>query len=143
MIYVIYDTNVIVSAFLKFESVPHKVVKLIFSKSIKLIYTNDIYREYQEVLNRTKFNFKKCDIDDFLKASSLVGEKIDTNDIEVELIDKGDIPFYKAFLKKKMSENLVFLVTGNKKAFSYKSIILSPREFYELIENVRYLGNLC
>ena len=145
MIYVIYDTNVIVSSFLKINSIPAKVIDYSFTKNhlVIPIYNNDFFKEYGEVLRREKFNIKEFRIENFLNKLISVGEEINADDIEAELIDKDDIPFYKAFLKKKKTENLVFLVTGNKKHFPINQFILSPREFYELIENIRYLNNLC
>jgi uncharacterized protein len=77
-----------------------------------------------------------------LKKLIRVRDKIDISDIEADLIDKNDIPFYKVFLKKRKSEMNVYLVTGNKKHFPIDPFILNPREFYELIEKIRYIPNI-
>lgn len=139
MIYVIYDTNVLVSANLKKDSIPAFVIRYSFSRIVKLVYSKEINDEYKEVLSRKKFNIDKNKLNEFLNYIILFGEEIDVDDKEVDLIDKSDIPFYKAFLEKRKSDGLVFLVTGNKKHFPIDPFIVSPREFYELIENLRYL----
>ncbi len=144
MIYVVYDTNVIVSSFLKIKSIPAKVVDYFYSdsKTIMPLYSVEILREYKEVLSRNKFDIKKFEIEDLLEQLTSVGEKLDISDIEADLIDKSDIPFYKVFLKKRKSEMNVYLVTGNKKHFPIDPFILTPREFYELIEGIRYIPNI-
>lgn len=144
MIYVIYDTNVVISSFLKSDSIPAKVVDYSYAKDLSVIpmFTNEIIEEYEDVLSRRKFNLKNIRIKDFLNKMILIGEKIDISDIEADLIDKDDIPFYKVFLKKKKTDNFVFLITGNKKHFPINPFILTPREFYELIEKIRYIPNI-
>lgn len=144
MIYVVYDTNVIVSSFLKIKSMPAKVVNYFYSssKSVIPLYSIEILEEYKEVLSRSKFNIREIWINDLLKKLIRVRDKIDISDIEADLIDKNDIPFYKVFLKKRKSEMNVYLVTGNKKHFPIDPFILNPREFYELIEKIRYIPNI-
>ena len=144
MIYVIYDTNVIVSSFLKIKSIPAKVVNYFYSSSKIVIplYTIEILEEYKDVLSRSKFDIREVRINELLKKLINVGEKLDISDIEADLIDKSDIPFYKVFLKKRKSGMNVYLVTGNKKHFPIDPFILNPREFYELIEKIRYIPNI-
>ena len=61
MIYVVYDTNVIVSSFLKIKSMPAKVVNYFYSssKSVIPLYSIEILEEYKEVLSRSKFNIRE------------------------------------------------------------------------------------
>ncbi len=144
MIYVIYDTNVVVSSFLKKESLPSKVVDYFYaiSKEVKAIYSKEMLSEYEEVLSRSKFNIGCVRRDDFINKLIMFGEKLDISDIKADLVDKSDIPFFKVFLKKRMSERNVYLVTGNKKHFPIDPFILTPREFYEFIEKFRYIPNV-
>lgn len=144
MIYVVYDTNVIVSSFLKTESIPAKVIDYFYSdtKTIIPLYSLEILNEYKEVLSRSKFNIREIRINDLLDELTSVGEKMDISDIEADLTDKSDVPFYKVFLKKRKSEINVYLVTGNKKHFPIDPFILTPREFYELIEKIRYIPSI-
>ena len=52
MLRVVVDTNVIVSALLKAESDPALIVSLIFNQEIEVCLSDEIYREYREVLAR-------------------------------------------------------------------------------------------
>lgn len=57
MIYAVIDTNVLVSALITHNSssATAKVVKLLTEGSFIPLYDNDIIKEYQEVLHRSKF----------------------------------------------------------------------------------------
>ncbi len=57
--YAVLDTNVIVSAFLKSDSIPGIVVSLSLGGSIIPLYNDKILNEYIEVLSRGKFPFIK------------------------------------------------------------------------------------
>ena len=72
----VYDTNVIVSATLKPESIPASLVGLAMEGSVKLFLTPEILEEYREVLKRPKFAFDPSSVDAFLqdieKAAGMV-----------------------------------------------------------------------
>ena len=55
----VIDTNVLVSALLKEESNPRKIIDLVFQDKIISIITHEILSEYKEVLKRKKFGFDK------------------------------------------------------------------------------------
>lgn len=57
--YVVIDTNVLVSAMLKENSVPGLVLKHVFSKNLIPVFNEEILDEYCEVLLRKKFHFPK------------------------------------------------------------------------------------
>ena len=52
--YAVIDTNVLVSAMLKWESVPGSVLVLAFDGPITPILNEEILAEYREVLRRPK-----------------------------------------------------------------------------------------
>ena len=52
--YVVIDTNVLVSAMLKWNSVPGNVLQLTFDGPIIPVLNNEIANEYKEVLSRSK-----------------------------------------------------------------------------------------
>ena len=54
--YAVIDTNVLVSAMLKWESVPGSVLALTFDGPITPLLSKDIVAEYREVLSRPKFH---------------------------------------------------------------------------------------
>ncbi len=119
MIYVVYDTNVIVSSFLKANSIPAKITFYIFSKLVTPLFCKEVISEYQEVLSRAKFRFDEQEVNRFIERIIDLGEELDISNIYMNLVDNDDIPFYKSFINKRNNNDLVFLVTGN------KNIILS------------------
>ena len=63
--YAVIDTNVLVSAMLKWDSVPGNVLELAFSGVIPLL-NEAIVGEYQAVLSRPKFHLPERVIHDLL-----------------------------------------------------------------------------
>ena len=57
--YAVIDTNVLVSSFLVDNSNPKKILDAVHSGTIVPLVNNEILREYEEVLSRDKFTFKK------------------------------------------------------------------------------------
>ncbi len=55
MLKVVIDTNVLVSAFLKQYSLPGLILNLALKQKVFLCLTEEIMKEYQEVLSRDKF----------------------------------------------------------------------------------------
>ena len=55
--YAVIDTNVIVSALLKWNSVPGVVLQAVFNGFVVPVYNDEILNEYRNVLNRPKFGF--------------------------------------------------------------------------------------
>lgn len=53
--YAVIDTNVLVSAMLKWNSIPGNIMELAFDGPIVPIISREIVREYREVLMRPKF----------------------------------------------------------------------------------------
>ena len=132
-IYAVIDTNVIVSALFAIsgQSNPATVIRKVIDGTITPIYNEEILREYEEVLNRNKFPFRKDDIDLIINTVQEYGIEISERQISDEnFVDKKDIVFYEVALSKEDS----FLVTGNLKHFPKKPFIVSPAEMVEIIE---------
>ena len=55
--FAVIDTNVIVSAMLKSDSMPALVLKEVLLGNISMLVNEDILNEYLEVLSRKKFHF--------------------------------------------------------------------------------------
>ena len=55
--YAVIDTNVIVSALLKWNSVPGVVLQAVFNGFVVPVYNDEILNEYRNVLNRPKIRF--------------------------------------------------------------------------------------
>lgn len=66
--YVVIDTNVLVSAMLKWTSVPGTILEFAFSGIIVPILNDEIVAEYREVLMRDKFHLTKEIVGDVIQA---------------------------------------------------------------------------
>ncbi|GHV91142.1 PIN domain-containing protein [Spirochaetia bacterium] len=125
---VVLDTNVIVSAFLNPKGIPGEILSLILSERIILCYDNKILSEYTDVLIRSKFNFNKELVNDFLEFVKIYGEYIVAEPQEIPFIDEDDKIFYDVF----RSSGTNYLITGNKRHYPKEENILLPREFKEI-----------
>jgi uncharacterized protein len=59
MIRVVIDTNVVVSARLRNESVPAFIMNLAVNRKIQMFISPEVWAEYEEVLYRPKFDSSK------------------------------------------------------------------------------------
>ncbi|GHV81862.1 PIN domain-containing protein [Spirochaetia bacterium] len=126
---VVLDTNVIVSAFLNPKGIPGEIVSLVLSEKIILCYDNKILSEYTDVLTRSKFNFNKELVTDFLEFIKIYGEYIiAAKPQDIQFIDTDDKIFYDVF----RSSDANYIITGNKKHYPKEENILLPREFKEI-----------
>lgn len=130
--YVVIDTNVLVSAMLKWNSVPGNIMELTFDGPIIPIYNSEILAEYREVLSRPKFHFTKAIIDDVLENLILRGILIEAETVDIPLPDLKDQMFYEVVLEERKSED-AYLVTGNIKHFPIETFIVTPREMLDII----------
>ncbi len=133
-IFAVIDTNVIVSALLstKDDSATVQVIEKVFRKEIIPIYSDIIFREYINVLNRPKFHFSKNLIDYILLAIENFGtlKDVEEND-SIVLPDMKDAPFYRLFAKK----DGAYLITGNIKHFPQDPRILTARQFIDNLKS--------
>lgn len=133
--YAVIDTNVIVSAFLNWDSVPSKILQYVFSNTITPVLNEKIISEYEEVLNRPKFHFPKDSINILLKKIRSISLFVNGNiKISIDMPDKKDIVFYQVVMEKRQPEN-AYLITGNIKHFPKESFVVTPREMLDLIES--------
>lgn len=66
--YGMIDTNVLVSAMLKWNSVPGSVLKHVFSGNLVPVFNEEIFDEYHRVLLRKKFSFSEEDVHILLES---------------------------------------------------------------------------
>ena len=134
-IYAVIDTNVLVSALFSISghSNPSIIIRKIIEGVITPLYNEEILAEYEEVLNRDKFPFRKADIDwiisTFIDYGILLGRTAVSDE---EFTDRDDIVFYEVALSKEDS----FLVTGNIKHFPKKPFIVTPAEMLTIINEM-------
>ena len=92
--YAVIDTNVVVSAMLKKNSVPEKIVDHALHGKIIPLLNDEILAEYTDVINRPKFKFSQETIETLLNKIVERGQFIDAKDFEDELPDPKDKIFY-------------------------------------------------
>lgn len=133
MIYVVIDTNVLVSALLaKNDDVATvQILKKILIGEIIPVYSQEIIFEYRDVLNRKKFNFSKHLIDYFMDFIEKFGLFSDPKKLNIDFVDLKDLPFYEVVMDKKDKER--YLVTGNIKHFPKEPFIVTPRELIDIL----------
>lgn len=132
--YAVIDTNVLVSAMLKWDSVPGNVLELALDGPIVPLLGNAILTEYREVLSRPKFNLTTDIIEDVLSAIEGRGIFVDSSKIEINLPDPKDRVFYEVVMEERKSQD-AYLVTGNIKHFPSEPFIVTPREMLDIILN--------
>ena len=132
MLYVVFDTNVIVSAMLSHnpQSPTVKVVESISLGKVIPLYNEEILAEYDNVLHRTKFNLKDTDVSNMIGAIIKLGEKVGRIESGKRFPDPADVAFYEAALSKEGS----FLVTGNTRHFPQSPIVVTPSELLAIID---------
>ena len=138
MLKVIIDTNVLVSALLKSDSIPALIVSSVLQKHITLCLSDDIFTEYKEVLAYKKF--KKLDQDEINNLLSQFRQyalwfypQVSLNVIRDDISDN-------IFLECAHESEADFLITGNKKHFGFDSYhctkIINPGEFMDILMNI-------
>ncbi|MBQ7931215.1 MAG: putative toxin-antitoxin system toxin component, PIN family [Clostridia bacterium] len=130
--YAVIDTNVLISAMLKWNSVPGNVLEFTFSGTIIPVLNEHIVREYRDVLSRPKFKFPKDIIDTIVSEIERLGIYIDAPELEVELPDLKDRVFYEVVMEERNTED-AYLVTGNLKHFPEEPFVVTPRQMIDII----------
>lgn len=134
--YAVVDTNVLVSAMLKWDSVPGNVLELVFDGMIVPLLNSHIVGEYREVLARPKFHFTNEIISNVVDEIERIGLFVNADQINLEFPDSKDRVFYEVVMEKRKSED-AYLVTGNIKHFPNKPFVVTPREMIDII-----IGNI-
>lgn len=130
--YVVIDTTVLVSAFLKPNSNLRIIVQLVHDGTIVPLINDKILEEYNEVLSRPKFKFKDDDIKEIIENMAAKGIYVDENHVDIELPDEKDRVFYEVTMKSN-EERESILVTRNIKHFPVEPFIVTPKELCEII----------
>jgi len=131
--YAVIDTNVIVSALLKWNSVPGVVLQAIFNGFVVPVFNDEILNEYRNVLNRPKFGFSSELISETISQIESLGVMENALETVAETMpDPKDIVFYSiAFSHGKTAET--HLVTGNVKHFPANPIVVTPRQMLDIL----------
>ena len=131
---IVLDTNVLVSGFLEAFGPPAKIVRLVISGDLPLLYDARILLEYKAVLLRPRFSFNPTDVHDLLTQIEASGAAVAAPPLAQHLPDQDDEPFLEVALAGKAQ----YLVTGNLKHFpvnkSQGMTVVLPAEFLKLYQ---------
>ena len=133
MVYAVIDTNVFVSALITHNSNAStaRVLENLLLHRIIPLYNDDIIKEYDEVLHRTKFklsNDQICTVIELVKQNGIDSSRFP---YAGEMPDEDDRVFYEVCLSKEDS----FLVTGNLKHFPKELQVITAAEMMEILDN--------
>ena len=131
-VFAIIDTNVLVSAMMKPQSVPGQVVKESLNGQIIPVVNWEIMDEYKKVLRRLKFGFDPRDVSVLLKELEKRAVYCDASTIEDLMPDPKDIVCYAVTMEKRQDQE-AYLVTGNIKHFPEKPFVVTPREMLAIL----------
>lgn len=130
--YAVIDTNVLVSAALKQDSVPGMIVELAFGGPIIPVLDETIENEYRKVLTRPKFHLTEDIVEGIIATFRRRGLYISADTIDIELPDPKDRVFYEIVMEERKEKN-AYLVTGNIRHFPSRPFIVTPRQMLDII----------
>ncbi|MCM1192100.1 MAG: putative toxin-antitoxin system toxin component, PIN family [Butyrivibrio sp.] len=135
--YAVIDTNVLVSALLSShdDTATVLVVGKIFSGEVIPLFSDEILKEYNKVLRRTKFHFSEETVNLLLQTIEKFGEQVVPSPTGELLPDIKDLPFYEVVVQK--HEDDAYLVTGNMKHFPAKPFIVTAKEFLDILNTAK------
>ena len=132
----VIDTNVLVSALLKWDSVPGAVLEQSLVGSLIPVLSGPILSEYSEVLHRKKFPFQEEDIRILIHRFYRRGIFLEPLAPPEDLPDPKDAAFYAVTMEARQNGD-AYLVTGNIKHFPLRPFIVTPREMLTRLERLR------
>lgn len=133
--YVVIDTNVLVSALItRNENSPTvQILRFLANGNIVPVYSDEIVKEYNEVLRRDKFKLPEIIIINLLKDIMDNGLKVtELTEVNEVIPDPKDVVFYAVTLSAQDKD--AFLVTGNGKHFPEKPFIVTPTELCKILK---------
>jgi putative PIN family toxin of toxin-antitoxin system len=122
------STNILGSGLLSPYGKPAAIIRMIVSKRIRVILDTRVFREYQVVLSRPRFNFPPEDIMALLSFLKAEGSWIIPPPVHIQLPDPSDLPFIELSYHTHAP-----VITGNSKHFPADIVALTPVEFLEVM----------
>lgn len=96
------------------------------------LYNEEIFDEYIDVLNRSKFHFSPSTINLYLVIIREMGVPVERIHSNESFLDLDDAVFYEVALSKEDA----YLVTGNTRHFPKSPIVVTPAEMMKLLDNL-------
>ena len=134
--YAVVDTNVLVSAMLKIQSIPGQIANEALLGDLIPLLSDEILAEYREVLARPKFKFNQDNVEMLIEGTIDRGIFMDAVPIDELLPDSKDIVFYGVVMGGRTQLDEAYLVTGNIKHFPVKPYIVTPKEMLEIMHKI-------
>ncbi len=132
--YAVIDTNVLVSAMLKFQSVPGQIANEALLGNLIPLLCDEIIAEYREVLSRPKFKFDQNVVNVLIDGIIDRGIFVDAVPVEEIIPDPKDIVFYEVVMEGRKEHDDAYLITGNIKHFPVKPFVLTPKEMLDILQ---------
>ncbi len=134
-VFAVIDTNVLVSALLTKtpESPTALVVNAITEETLIPLYTEEILEEYEDVLLRTRFGFRRTTVEKLLAVIRQFGVLVHPSPTGEQLPDMDDLVFYEVVMEKRNDAD-AYLVTGNLRHFPAREYIVTPAEMVEILK---------
>ena len=130
--YAVIDTNVLVSAMLKWNSVPGHIIELVFDDLIVPVLNCEIVEEYKEVLSRSKFHLSNDIVEDIIASLAETGIFVEGETLDIDFIDEKDRMFFEVVMEERKKED-AYLVTGNIRHFPVQPFVVTPRQMLDII----------
>jgi putative PIN family toxin of toxin-antitoxin system len=132
MLTVVLDTNVLVSSLLSQKSWPAKILDLILSDHIQVVYDDRILGEYEEVLSRPELHIHPRRMLAIIDHIELAGKFVAAESLSTEgYTDPDDIMFAEVFITSEADA----LITGNRRHYKpllrRDALVLTPAQFME------------
>jgi uncharacterized protein len=134
--YAVIDTNVLVSAMLKFQSIPWQIANEALLGDIVPLLCDEIIAEYRQVLARDKFKFNQEAVGVLIDGIIERGVFIDALPIEEIISDAKDVVFYEVVMERQRMFENSYLVTGNTKHFPVKPFVVTPKEMLAIMQDL-------
>ena len=106
---VVYDTNILVSAFIG-RGAPYEALMAVYDGKVRLVISPEILIELEDVLYRPKFNYKQSQVRKMISVIVQASTIIEP-DTKVDLV-KND-PKDNIIIEAAISGNAKYIVTGD------------------------------
>jgi putative PIN family toxin of toxin-antitoxin system len=128
----VIDTNVFVSAFLRENTPPSRVLGDVLRGALLVLYDKRILDEYRDVLFRPKFPFERDRLDRFVQFVQRRGQSVESAHFAERLADPDD----QCFADVAFTGDADVLITGNVKDFPVGRAlrVITPRQWVHIAE---------
>lgn len=132
--YAVIDTNVLVSSLITSnpESPTIGIITAIHKRAITPIYSDYLFSEYKEILNRSKFSIPENLKDDILSLFVGFGIRFEPTTTKVDMPDPDDAPIFLITMETRELDS--YLVTGNIKHYPPMDYIVTPKRMMEILK---------